>query len=71
MRLFENRALSRLFERKRDDVTGGGRELPIEELHSLCFSPNITGKIKEIKKDGIDGECSTYGGDEKCSFELL
>jgi hypothetical protein len=31
---------------KRDEVTGGWKKLHKEELHSLCFSPNIIRVIK-------------------------
>jgi hypothetical protein len=33
--LFENRVLKRIFEPKRDEVTGGWRKLHNEELHNL------------------------------------
>jgi hypothetical protein len=39
--VFENRVLSRIFEPKRDEVTGGWRKLHHEELHNLYTSPNI------------------------------
>jgi hypothetical protein len=39
--VFENRVLRRIFGPKRDEVTGGWRELHNEELHNLYFSPNI------------------------------
>jgi hypothetical protein len=34
-RVFENRALSRIFRPQRDEVTGSWRKLHIEELHNL------------------------------------
>jgi hypothetical protein len=37
LRLFENRVLRRIFGPKRDEVTGGWRKLPNEELHNLCI----------------------------------
>jgi hypothetical protein len=43
---FENRVLRRLFEPKRDEVTGGWRELHNEELHNLYSSPSIIRMIK-------------------------
>jgi hypothetical protein len=46
LRVFENRALRRIFEPKRDEVTGGWRKLHNEELHNLYSSPSIIGKIK-------------------------
>jgi hypothetical protein len=35
LRIFENRVLRRIFEPKRDEVTGGWRKLHNEELHYL------------------------------------
>jgi hypothetical protein len=45
LRVFENRVL-RIFERKRDEVTGGWRKLHTDELHNLYASPNIIRMIK-------------------------
>jgi hypothetical protein len=36
----------RVFEPKRDEVTGGRRKLNHEELHSLYYSPNVIRIIK-------------------------
>jgi hypothetical protein len=41
LRAFENRVLRRIFEPKRDEVTGGWQKLHNEELHSLYCSPGI------------------------------
>jgi hypothetical protein len=41
LRVFENRVLRRIFEPKRDEVTGGWRKLHIEKLHNLYSSPSI------------------------------
>jgi hypothetical protein len=41
LRVFENRVLRRIFEPKRDGVTGERRKLHNEELHILYSSPNI------------------------------
>jgi PAS domain-containing protein len=46
LRVFENRALRRIFGPKRDEETGEWRELHNEELHALYFSPNIIRQIK-------------------------
>jgi hypothetical protein len=43
--VFENRVL-RIFGPKRDEVTGGWREVHNEELHNLYSSPNIITMIK-------------------------
>jgi hypothetical protein len=41
LRVFENRVLSRVFEPKRDEVTGELRKLRNEELSDLYSLPNI------------------------------
>ena len=46
MRVFKNRLLRRIFESKRDELTGEWRELHIEELNYLYSSPNIVRVIK-------------------------
>jgi hypothetical protein len=39
--VFENRVLRRIFEQRRDEVTGGWRELHNEQLRNSYSSPNI------------------------------
>jgi hypothetical protein len=46
--VFENRALRRIFEPKRHEVTGRWRKLHNEELHNLYSSP-----IRMIKSRGM------------------
>jgi hypothetical protein len=46
LRVFENRVLRRIFESKRDEVTGGWRKLHNEELYGLYSSPGIVKVIK-------------------------
>jgi hypothetical protein len=46
LRLFENTVLRRIFEPKRDEVTGGWRELHNQELRDLYSSPSIIRIIK-------------------------
>jgi hypothetical protein len=41
LRVFENRALRRIFGPKRDEVTGEWRKLHNKELHDLYSSPSI------------------------------
>jgi hypothetical protein len=48
LRVFENKVLRRLDER-RDGVTGGWRKLHNEELHNLYSSPSIIRIIKSMK----------------------
>jgi hypothetical protein len=46
LRVFENRVWRRISGPKRDEETGGFRELHNEELHNLYFSPSIIRIIK-------------------------
>jgi hypothetical protein len=46
LRVFENRALRRMFGPKRDEVTGEWRKLHSEELNDLYSSPNIARVIE-------------------------
>jgi len=45
-RVFENMVLRRIFEPRRDEVTGEWRRLHNEELNDLYSSPNIVRVIK-------------------------
>jgi hypothetical protein len=44
--VFENRVLRRIFGPKRDEMTGGWRDLYNEEIHNLYSSPNVIRVIK-------------------------
>jgi hypothetical protein len=46
LRVFENRVSRRIFEPKRDRVTGRWRKLHNKELHNLYSSPSIIRIIK-------------------------
>jgi hypothetical protein len=50
LRVFENRVLRRIFGPKRDEVTGGWRQLHNEELYGLYSSPSI---IRVMKARGM------------------
>jgi hypothetical protein len=45
-RVFESRALRRMFGPKRNEMVGGWRKLYNEELHSLYSSPSVIRVIK-------------------------
>jgi hypothetical protein len=62
--VFENRVLRRIFERKRDEVTGDWRRLHNKELYALYSSPNIIRLIKSRRQVGRT--YSTYGREERC-----
>jgi len=62
--VFENRVLRRIFDAKRDEVTGEWRKLHDEELNDLYFSPNIIWVIKSRRMRCGGGTCSTYKGEE-------
>ena len=70
--MFENRVLRRIFEPKRNEVTGEWRKLHNEELNDLYSSPNIVRviKLRRMKWAGhvvrLGGACSAYGGGERC-----
>jgi hypothetical protein len=46
LRVFEKRVLRRIFEPKRDEVTGEWRKLHNEELNILYLSPDIIRQMK-------------------------
>jgi hypothetical protein len=65
LRIFMNRVLWRMFQPKREEVTGGWRKLHKKELHNLySYSPNII-KDDQIKADRMDRMYTTQGRDEK------
>ena len=59
-RVSENRVLRKIFEPKRDDVTGEWRKQHTEELNDLYYSPNNFRMIKSRRAYG------TYGGEQRC-----
>jgi hypothetical protein len=44
--VFENRMMRKIFELKKDEITGQWRRLHSEELHDLYFSTNISRKMR-------------------------
>jgi hypothetical protein len=69
LRVFENRVLRRLFEPKRDEVTGEWRKLHNEELHDLCSSPSIIRIIKS-RRMRWTGHVARMG-EKKKAYRLL
>ena len=49
LRIFQNKALRRIFGPKRDEVTGERRELYNKEFNDLYSSPNIVRVIKSSR----------------------
>ena len=50
LRVFENRAMRRIFGPKREEVSGECRRLHEEELNDLCSTPIIIRVIKSRKR---------------------
>jgi hypothetical protein len=69
LRVFENRALRRIFGPKRDEVTGEWKKLHNEELHILYSSPNIIRKIKSRRMMWV-GHVARMG-EEKNVYKVL
>jgi hypothetical protein len=48
-RMFENRALRRIFGPEREEVAGGWKRLHNEELRNLYASPNVIRVLKSMR----------------------
>jgi hypothetical protein len=60
LRVFENRALRRIFVPKREEVTGVWRRLSSEELNDMYSSPNKVWVIK-LRRMGWAGHVACMG----------
>jgi hypothetical protein len=60
LRVLQNKVLSRIFEHKRDAVTGGSTTLHNEVLHNLYSSSNIVRTIKPTE-DQMGGHVARVG----------
>jgi hypothetical protein len=71
LRVFENRVLRRMFNSKRDEVTGEWRKLHNEELNDLYCSPSIFRVIKS-RRMKWGGHVERMRGQEMCiqGFDL-
>jgi hypothetical protein len=70
LRVFENRALRRIFGPKRDEVTREWRKLHNEEFYGLYSSlTNCAGDKTE--KNEMGGKYSSDGRGEKCVCRVL
>jgi hypothetical protein len=58
--VFEKRVLRRIFEPKRDEVTGDWGKLHTEELNILYFLPSIIRVVKSRTKSTEYWNCSNY-----------
>ena len=59
LRLFENRVLRRIFESKRDEVRGNGKNNKMRSLVFCIYHKIFSGN--KIKENDLGGSCSTYG----------
>jgi hypothetical protein len=64
LKVFENRVLRRVFEPKRDEVTGELRKLRNEKLNDLYSLPNI-GRVVKSRRKRWAGHVAHMG--ERCA----
>jgi hypothetical protein len=70
LRVFENRALRRIFGPKRGELKGEWRKFHNEELHNLYSSPNIIRQIKSRRMRWA-GHVACIGEERKMSRVLV
>jgi hypothetical protein len=63
LRVFENRVLRRIFERRMDETTGGWRKLHNEELPNLYSSPSII-RAMTSRRMRLAGHVASTGEEE-------
>jgi len=69
LRVFENMVLRRIFEPRRDEVTGEWRRLHNEELNDLYSSPNIVRVIKSRRMRWVEHVARM--GEERGVYRVL
>jgi hypothetical protein len=67
--MFEKRVLRRIFEPKKDEVTGEWRKLHNEELHDLYSSPIII-RIIKTRRMRLAGHVAQMG-EKRNAYRLL
>jgi hypothetical protein len=60
--------MRKIFGTKRDEMTGGWRNLHSEELHNLYSLPSKIRMIKSRRMD--DRACDTHGEEEECIYDF-
>ena len=69
LRVFVDRMLRKVFEPKKDEVTGEWRRLHNKELYALYSSPNIFQVIKSRRLISV-GHVARMGG-SRCAYRVL
>jgi hypothetical protein len=60
LKVYENRALTRIFGSMRDEIIGWRIKLHNDELYNLYSSPNIYNHNAEVKDEEMGRTCSTH-----------